>query len=73
MRDPQQMLSTLEAIRANGSEATKVNVAPCGYVWQAGAVTLNSQAVRDLINDGWLRETPTVAWAVTYPTTWQSI
>ena len=55
MRDISLLTATLCQIRDNGAGfARRVQASPHGFVWYAGAVRLNGQAVADLIGDGWL-------------------
>jgi hypothetical protein len=55
MRDMALLTATLQTIRDDGGGTA--HLLGCGQTggWRAGGACLNDQAVRDLIDDGWLR------------------
>ena len=57
MRDPDLLCFTLRAIRDLGDNSARVvqDDAGRGLFWYAGPQPLNSQALQDLVGDGWLR------------------
>ena len=61
MRDRALLRTTLTLIRTAGSQAHLVRDRTLGFTWRAGSLTLpgaglNDQAVRDLIDNGWLQK-----------------
>ena len=61
MRDRALLRTTLTLIRTAGSQAHLVRDPSLGFIWRAGSLVLpgaglNDQAVRDLIDDGWLQK-----------------
>ena len=68
MRDRDLLRSTITRIRTSGSQAHLVRDRTLGFVWRAGSLALpgaglNDQAVRDLIDDGWLQSDGTAGTA----------
>jgi len=55
MRDIALLTSTLETIRDDGRGTAHLKGCDRGGGWHAGGTLLNQQAIRDLIDDGWLR------------------
>jgi hypothetical protein len=59
MRDRSLLAFTLLAMRQLGDDAARlVRDGRPSLRWYGGAQPLNDQAVRDLLNDGWLRLVP---------------
>ena len=61
MRDRALLRTTLTLIRTAGSQAHLARDPSLGFIWRAGSLVLpgaglNDQAVRDLIDDGWLQK-----------------
>src|SRR5580700_7263579 len=55
MRDIDMMAATMRRIQGRGGGfAHRLQACPRAFVWLAGSVQLNGQAVSDLIADGWL-------------------
>ena len=55
MRDVDIMAATMRRIEGcGGGFAHRLQACPRAFVWLAGSVPLNAQAVSDLIADGWL-------------------
>ncbi len=55
MRDMDMMAATMRRILGRGGGcAHRCQARPRAFVWLAGSVALNGQAVSDLIADGWL-------------------
>jgi hypothetical protein len=55
MRDVDMMAATMRRIQGRGGGfAHQLQARPGAFVWLAGSVALNGQAVSDLIADGWL-------------------
>ena len=56
MRDLKLLAVTLLAIRELGADGARfVRDGRASPTWYAGSQPLNTQAVQDLLNDGWLR------------------
>ena len=56
MRDRRLLAFTLLAMRQLGDDGARlIDDQRSGLSWHAGPQPLNTQAVRDLLNDGWLR------------------
>jgi hypothetical protein len=55
MRDLAVLAQTIQQIRNTGlGKAYRIELPMQRYAWQSGKTTLNTQAVVDLIADGWL-------------------
>ena len=60
MRDTDLLRATLRTIREHGGGKARIvpDGARSGTLWLAGSQPINDQAVRDLLDDGWLRRLP---------------
>jgi hypothetical protein len=58
MRDRRLLTFTLAMRQLGNDQARAVQDGRLRQSWYAGPQPLNTQAVRDLLNDGWLRPVP---------------